>query len=84
MADFNVDFSGANEFDVTFEGNGEFGAGFGNVGIVQVGHYAPLPDKPSINGEVLLGDKPVESFGITNLTNTQIKAIFDRVFKKGD
>lgn len=84
MATFNANFSEDQNFKASFQGDKNMNARFENTQIVPVGNYEGLPDKPSINGEVLVGDKPIESFGVETLTNTQIKQIFDRVFKKGD
>lgn len=84
MADFDMNFETDNTFDMSFESDGEFNAGLDNVEIIQVGRYAPLPDKPSINGETLLGDKTFTDLGDHTLTNLEIKTIFDRVFKGGN
>lgn len=48
------------------------------------GSYPPLTQKPSINDVVLLGDKTFEDLGDHILTNIEIKALFDRVFKGGN
>lgn len=84
MADFNAKFSSDANFKATFKSDSSFGAKFGDTQIIEIGHYAPLPDKPLINGEVLLGDKSFEDLGDHILTNLEIKAMFDRVFKGGN
>ena len=48
--------------------------------IVETGDYDKLIHKPSINEVILQGNKTFEDLGDHNLTNVEIKAIFDRVF----
>ena len=48
--------------------------------IVETGDYNKLVHRPSINEVVLVGNKTFEDLGDHNLTNLEIKAIFDRVF----
>lgn len=84
MADFDLTFDMDNTFDMSFEsGDSNFDIDFSSVHVIEVGHYAPLPDKPQINGETLIGDKSFEDLGDHILTNMEIKGIFDRVFNKG-
>ena len=45
--------------------------------------YNILENKPSYNGVTWEGDKTFEDMGDYNLSNVEIKAIFDRVFRKG-
>ena len=42
--------------------------------------YEQLDDLPQINNVTLKGNKSFEELGDNNLTNQEIKAIFDRVF----
>ena len=61
-------------------------------GTVRVPPYRPfvtddydiLQNKPRYNGVVWEGNKTFEDVGDYNLTNQQIKAIFDRVFRGGN
>ena len=46
--------------------------------------YDKAINKPSYNGVVWEGNKTFEDVGDYNLTNLEIKAIFDRVFKGGN
>lgn len=43
-------------------------------------NYNLLHNKPSINGVELINDKSFEELGEENLTNIEIKSIFDRIF----
>lgn len=42
--------------------------------------YAELPDKPSINGVPLEGDKSFEELGELTLTNSELKDLIDAQF----
>ncbi|MBQ9021724.1 MAG: hypothetical protein IJ113_06890 [Eggerthellaceae bacterium] len=44
--------------------------------------YEKLVHKPSIEGVELVGDRTLEEFGETPMSNLEIKNIFDRVFKE--
>lgn len=46
--------------------------------------YNKLINQPSVNNEVLEGNKTFEDLGDHTMTNIEIKAIFDRVFKGGN
>lgn len=88
MADFNAQFSGNDTatFNARFTDNNSatFNARFNAVQEVISGDYNALYNKPSINDVELVGNKYCEDLGIFNLTNIQIKEIFDRVFRKGN
>lgn len=43
-------------------------------------NYESLVNKPSINSVELIGDKSFEDLGDVPLTNTEIQAIFNRIF----
>ena len=43
--------------------------------------YPPLTDKPQINDVILLGNKSFEDLGISDMSNLEIKEMFDRIFK---
>lgn len=43
-------------------------------------NYEDLENKPSINGEILMGDKSFEDLGELTLTNTELKDIIDAQF----
>lgn len=45
-----------------------------------IGDYEQLTNKPSINAVELVGNKTFEELGDNPLTNTEIQAIFNRVF----
>ena len=70
-------------FKATFKASGDLQADFGKVIKVHTGDYNDLVNKPSINEVELVGDKTFEDLGDRTLTNTEIKRIFDRVFKGG-
>lgn len=42
--------------------------------------YEMLAHKPLINGVTLIGDRSIEDLGVETLTNTEILAIYNRVF----
>lgn len=48
------------------------------------GDYEKLAHKPSINEVELNGNKTFDDLGDHTLSNIEIKAIFDRVFKGGN
>lgn len=47
---------------------------------IATSNYNDLTNKPQINSVELIGNKSFEDLGDHNLTNLEIKAIFDRVF----
>lgn len=84
MASFKAKFTNENTFKASFKSGSEMKAGFGNVQVVETSNYDNLTNKPSYNGVVWEGNKTFADVGDYNLSNIQIKAIFDKVFKKGD
>ena len=76
MASFNIQFGGNGSFNAKFEGNsGSFDTKFDNVSYVPIGKYADLPDKPSIEGNVLEGDKTFQQLGMGAATVQEVEAI---------
>lgn len=47
-------------------------AGGGDASLVS---YNDLTDKPSIEGEILIGDKGYEELGLISITNSEIEAL---------
>lgn len=69
------------ERDITFFIEKERDISFSIEGrVIETGNYDKLINKPSINEVVLQGNKTFEDLGDHNLTNIEIKTIFDRVF----
>lgn len=48
------------------------------------GAYPPLSEKPQVNDHTLIGNKSFEDLGLKSMSNIEIKAIFDKVFKGGN
>lgn len=60
-----------------------FGLCFSEAEQIHTDDYNDLINKPSINEVELKGNKTFEELGDRILSNAEIKAIFDRVFKGG-
>ena len=84
MAQFDVKFRGDTRFKVGFRGDSTFSSGFNSATVVETGDYEKLANKPSYNGVVWEGNKTFEDVGDYNLSNLEIKALFDRVFRGGN
>lgn len=84
MSVFKAEFNNASTFKAEFQTTDQMSADFGNVQVVETADYNKLANKPSYNGVIWEGEKSFEDMGDYNLTNLQIKAIFDRVFKGGN
>lgn len=82
MATFKAKFTSdmSATFNADFKDDSAFTANFDTSQQVITGDYNVLYNKPSINDVELVGNKYCEDLGIFNLSNIQIKAIFDRVF----
>lgn len=68
--------------DISFTDDGPFNASFEPIEKVNTSNYDDLFNKPKINDVELKGNKTFEDLGDTPLTNTEIKAIFDNIFKE--
>lgn len=69
------------ERDITFTIEKERDISFSIDGkVIETGNYNKLINQPSINEVKLIGNKTFEELGDHNLTNIEIKTIFDRVF----
>ena len=75
---FGNDIAGTGSFDDGLSGSMDIGG----VSVVCNTDYELLDNKPSIEGKELVGDKSLSDFGVHTLSNIEIKAIFDRVFRK--
>lgn len=84
MATFKVGFhEEGSTFDMTFSEPQPMAVSFRGVKVVETGDYEKLSNKPSINDVTLIGNKTFEELGDRNLSNLEIKEIFDRIFDKG-
>lgn len=84
MATFKVGFhEEGSTFCLTFSDPQPMAVNFRGVKVVETGDYEKLSNKPSINDVILIGNKTFEELGDRNLSNLEIKAIFDRIFDNG-
>lgn len=84
MATFKVGFhEEGSTFGLTFSDPQPMTVNFRGVKVVETGDYEKLSNKPSINDVMLIGNKTFEELGDRNLSNLEIKAIFDRIFDNG-
>ena len=86
MADFKATFKGNESatFRAEFtESDSTFTANFGALQCIITGDYNALANKPQINDVEVIHNKTLEDYGVFNLTNQEIKDIFDRVFNGG-
>lgn len=84
MATFNAKFIGEDTLNANFTEADNMTATFGQTQIIETGDYNPLSNKPQINDVTLQGNKTFEDLGDHVMTNAEIKAIFDRIFKGGN
>lgn len=84
MATFKATFQESDTLNAQFKDAETIDARFGEVQKVSTTNYNDLYNKPLINGKVLVGDKSFEELGDHILSNVEIKALFDRVFKGGN
>ena len=84
MTDLNAKFIDNDKLNADFVDDKQINAQFGDVTIVESGDYEKIINHPFINDEEVVGHKSLEDYGVRNMTNTEIKEIFDRVFKGGN
>lgn len=78
---FSLKFSEDCDLNLKFRDDDDLRLGFGDTQFVHTDDYNDLIHKPSINEVELKGNKTFTDLGDHTLTNTEIKALFDRVFK---
>ena len=78
MASFRVNFDADDQLQVNFDsgGPGDMALSFGNITRVVANDYEQLVNRPSIENVELVGDKSFEQLGLTDITNSEIEAIF--------
>ena len=75
MADFNAKFTSDANFKATFNSDSNFGAKFGETNVIEIGHYRSLPDKPSIEGHILVDDSTLQQIGVGTASTAEIEKI---------
>ena len=83
MAIFHASFYESNDLNADFLESDDLAARFGEVYKVPVGTYADLPDKPMIEGNVLIGDKTYKQLGLDEITPQEIDELFDELIYGG-
>lgn len=68
------------EFETTFNDiSDSFDADFDTVNIVEVNDYLKLLNKPTINGEIVVGDKTLEDYHLDDLSDDEIVSIWNDI-----
>lgn len=62
-------------FHASFKSDGAFKANFGSVERISTSDYEELFNKPSIEGNVLIGDKTYAELGLNEITPQEIDEI---------
>lgn len=82
MATFKFKFLDDQDMTATFTDQGsQMQSTFDGAQVIETGDYNKLINQPSYNGVVWEGNKTFNDVGDYNMTNVEIKRIFDRVFK---
>lgn len=81
---FNADFNDGESLNADFIEKKQFNAEFGEVIKVSTSNYEELLNLPKINDVTVIGNKTIEEYGVRKITNQEIKALVDRVFKGGE
>lgn len=84
IADIVLEVSEDNEIELEVNDQEELDLMVDDVVPIQApSDYNPLYNKPSVNDEILQGNKTFEQLGLKSMTNLEIKELFDKVFKEG-
>lgn len=75
MAVLDVNLKSDSQIDVTMDGIDNLTANFANAMIVEIGDYNNLANKPSIEGNILQGDKSFKQLGLDVLAVWEIEKI---------
>lgn len=83
MSEFHATFNPDMTFNATFEDDdSSMNATFEDTQIIETGDYNKLANKPRINNEEVVGNKSFEDYGDHIMSNIEIKAVFDKVFRR--